>query len=142
MQGVADGHARSVATLGIKNWEVCDNLVKKIHMFKRAMPLIANLKEPAIRQRHWNMLMNELGVTFHPYSDSFTLNTIFEMKFQEYSKVVATMAMIAKKEYEVEQGLEEINARWAWPSKHQLRALEGVGNQNGSVTASGKTLLA
>jgi len=45
-------HGKAVTTLGLKNWDVADNLTKNIHMFKRAMPLISNLKEPAICQRH------------------------------------------------------------------------------------------
>ncbi|KAH0787434.1 dynein heavy chain 2, axonemal [Histomonas meleagridis] len=112
MESAAQAHYKSILSLGIKNWDVCDSLTKKIQLFKRTMPLISNLKEPAIRQRHWNILMNEIGIQFDPYSDNFTLNNIFEMKFNEYSDKIATIAMIAQKEFEVEQGLEVINNRW------------------------------
>ena len=114
MGSTAAAMASSVIALGIKNWEVADVLAKKIQTFRKTMPLIQNLKEPAIKERHWTTLKSTLGTeNFDPYSDSFTLKTIFDMKFNEYADDIATIAMIAKKEFEVEQGLDEINGRWA-----------------------------
>jgi dynein heavy chain len=112
MEALVLGHAKAVATLGIKSWEVSENLTKKIYTFKRTIPLISNLKELAIHQRHWSALMNEFEVTFDPYSDDFTLSIVFEMKFQDYVDIIAIIAMIPKKEWEVEMGVEEINGRW------------------------------
>ncbi|OHS94615.1 Dynein heavy chain family protein [Tritrichomonas foetus] len=114
MESAALAQGKAVLSLGIKNWDIADILTKKIQTFKKTMPLITNLKEPAIKERHWTTLKSTLGTeNFDPYSDNFTLNTIFEMKFNEYSDDIATIAMIAKKEWEVEQGLDEINGRWA-----------------------------
>lgn len=114
MGSTAAAISSSVVALGIKSWEIANVLTKKIQTFRKTMPLIQNLKEPAIKERHWTTLKSTIGTeNFDPYSDNFTLNTIFEMKFNEYADDIATIAMIAKKEFEVEQGLEEINGRWA-----------------------------
>lgn len=112
MEGAAQAQGKLVANLGLKNWDVSTVLAQRIHSFKKTMPLISNLKEPAMGARHWNILMKELDVTFDPNSDSFTLMSIFEMKFNEHGDIIATIAMIARKEFEVEQGLTDINGRW------------------------------
>ena len=112
MEGAAIAQGKLVANLGLKSWDVAQVLSQKILQFKKTMPLISNLKEPAIGPRHWNILMKELDVTFDPNSDSFTLSSIYEMKFNEHADIIATIAMIAKKEFEVQQGIDEITERW------------------------------
>ncbi|EAX96997.1 Dynein heavy chain family protein [Trichomonas vaginalis G3] len=112
MEGAAVTQAKQVANLGLKNWDVATVLAQKIQQFKKMMPLISNLKEPAINERHWNIIMKELDVTFDPNSDSFNLAAIYEMKFQEHADIIATIAMIASKEYEVQMGINEITDRW------------------------------
>jgi hypothetical protein len=53
--------------------------------------------------------MNEIGLSFDPQSDTFTLNFIFELKFIEHADIIASIVMIVRKEGEVEAGLAEIN---------------------------------
>ena len=36
-----------------RNWEICDSIKGRIEQFKRTMPLIQDLKNSAMRDRHW-----------------------------------------------------------------------------------------
>ena len=44
-----------------------------IDAFKKTMPLITDLRNPAIRPRHWQAVMDNIGQQFDPHGDDFTL---------------------------------------------------------------------
>ncbi len=50
---------KSVAKLGrdLKLWPVWSWIKDTIEAFKRTMPLITDLRNPAMRERHWGQLM-------------------------------------------------------------------------------------
>jgi len=39
-----------------KNWEVVDTSKNKVDQFKRTMPLIQDMKNKAMRPRHWTQI--------------------------------------------------------------------------------------
>ena len=43
------------------------------------MPLIQDLKNPVIRERHWIELKNEINKDFDAHSDNFTLADVFTL---------------------------------------------------------------
>ena len=43
------------------------------------MPLIMDLRNPAMRERHWKQLMEEVGKTFDPHADTFTLELVLDL---------------------------------------------------------------
>lgn len=47
-----------------KNWEICDSIKSRIEQFKRTMPLIQDLKNPAMRDRHWAQIKSEVQKPF------------------------------------------------------------------------------
>lgn len=47
-----------------KNWDICDSIKGRIEQFKRTMPLIQDLKNSAMRDRHWNQIKNEVQKPF------------------------------------------------------------------------------
>ena len=55
---------KSVAKLGrdIKHWPVWAATKERVDAFKRTMPLIADLRNPAMRPRHWKQLMDTIAV--------------------------------------------------------------------------------
>lgn len=46
----------------IKISEVGKNVDEKMKEFKRSVPLFVDLKNEALRTRHWTMLMNRTGI--------------------------------------------------------------------------------
>lgn len=55
-----------VSKLGrdIKHWPVWSWLKDTIDAFKKTMPLITDLRNPAMRQRHWQQLMDHVGTRY------------------------------------------------------------------------------
>ena len=52
----------------VKQWKVLDTLREKVDGMKKLMPLIMDLRNPAMRDRHWKGLMEEVGQPFDPHT--------------------------------------------------------------------------
>jgi dynein heavy chain len=63
----------------MKDWDVYQSLKDRINQCKRTTPILLDLKNPAMRERHWTQLMDEIGKTFIYNSDAFTMEKIFEI---------------------------------------------------------------
>jgi hypothetical protein len=55
------------------SWSVWIKLKETIDSFKQTLPLTIDLRNPALRQRHWEKLIDHVGQFFDPNSSSFTL---------------------------------------------------------------------
>lgn len=53
--------------------------------FKNAVPLMVNLKNEALRERHWKTLMEKTGQYFDMHPDRFTLENMFAMELHKYT---------------------------------------------------------
>ena len=51
------------------DWTICGDLKGRIETFKRTMPLIQDLKNPAMRDRHWQQLKDEIQKPFEQTSE-------------------------------------------------------------------------
>jgi dynein heavy chain len=63
MEETAARMNKLVSKLGrdIKHWPVWGWLKDTIDAFKKTMPLITDLRNPAMRQRHWQQLMDHIN---------------------------------------------------------------------------------
>ena len=63
IEGVAGTFAKRVHKLGkeIKGWKVLEGLRDRVDNLKKLMPLIGDLRNPAMRERHWKQLMEEVA---------------------------------------------------------------------------------
>jgi len=52
-------------------WQVLESLKEKVDAMKKLMPLVGDLRNPAMRERHWKQLMEEVGKTFDPRARPF-----------------------------------------------------------------------
>lgn len=62
-----------------KERDVFQVLKDRVNQTKRSIPLLLELKNPALRDRHWSKLMEEIGKQFDPHSEEFTLEKIFSL---------------------------------------------------------------
>lgn len=51
----------------IKGWEILTSLKEKVEQFRGILPLIQDLKNPAMRPRHWEKLQEEVGKSFSSF---------------------------------------------------------------------------
>lgn len=45
-----------------RNWEIIDTTRVKVDAFRRTLPLIGDLKNPCMRERHWDRIRALMGV--------------------------------------------------------------------------------
>ncbi|XP_029437782.1 dynein heavy chain 2, axonemal isoform X2 [Rhinatrema bivittatum] len=95
-----------------KNWEVVENSKSKLEQFKKTLPLISDLRSPALRERHWNEVKNEIQRLFDQTSDDFTLEKIVELGLDQHAAKINDISAAASKELNIEQSLEAIAKIW------------------------------
>ena len=80
--------------------------------FRNVVPLLANLKHEAMRERHWKMLMTKTSKNFDMSPNVFTLNNMFSMELHKYQEIVEEIVLNAIKELAIEQGVKDIANEW------------------------------
>ncbi|XP_044053526.1 dynein axonemal heavy chain 10 isoform X1 [Siniperca chuatsi] len=80
--------------------------------FKESLPLLLDLKNEALRDRHWKELMERTGTSFEMNPDSFTLENMFAMELHKYANVIGDTVTSAVKELSIEKGVKEVVETW------------------------------
>jgi len=97
----------------IKGWGVWGALRAKIDQFRATMPLIQDLKNPAMRERHWEQLLEEINKPFDPHGDDFTLEKVFSLGLHMHAEFIGELSSNANKELAIEQALTGIEEAWS-----------------------------
>nr|XP_049696661.1 dynein axonemal heavy chain 2 [Helicoverpa armigera] len=95
-----------------KNWEIIDTTRIKVDAFRRTLPLIGDLKNPCMRERHWDRIKTLMAVDFDQNSADFKLDLIMRLNFQAYAEEIAEISNAATMELNIENGLKAIREVW------------------------------
>lgn len=76
------------------------------------MPLIQDLKNEAMRARHWADIKTSIQKSFEHEGDSFTLEQIIGLGLDQYAEQISEISAAASKELSIEQVLKEIADVW------------------------------
>uniref|UniRef100_G1RF97 Dynein axonemal heavy chain 2 n=1 Tax=Nomascus leucogenys TaxID=61853 RepID=G1RF97_NOMLE len=95
-----------------RNWEIIKTTRSKIEQFKRTMPLISDLRNPALRERHWDQVRDEIQREFDQESESFTLEQIVELGMDQHVEKIGEISASAAKELAIEVSLQNIAKTW------------------------------
>ena len=87
-------------------------LEEAVDAFKDSIPLIEDLKNDALRDRHWKKLMEVTGKEFDMKPDVFTLGNLFEMGLSTFSEDIGVIVGGASKELAIESGVEMVKVTW------------------------------
>nr|CAD7455963.1 unnamed protein product [Timema tahoe] len=96
-----------------KQWEIVDHTRDRVDAFRRTLPLIGDLKNTAMRERHWGRVKIAIGRDFDENSPDFTLDLIMEMNMQNFSEDINEISNAASMELQIEMGLKLISDNWA-----------------------------
>ncbi|TGZ71294.1 hypothetical protein CRM22_002727 [Opisthorchis felineus] len=80
--------------------------------FLESLLLIQNLKDDAMRDRHWKQLMEKTGISFDMDPQTFTLEGVFAMQLHQFADVISTVVNNAQREVVIEKNLEDIKNIW------------------------------
>ena len=108
-----------------KEWGAWISLKGTVDSFKRLMPLIIDMRNPAVRQRHWNLVMEECGERFDPYSENFTLDRVVQLGLDQHAQFISETSTDATKELAVENTLADIANAWTTINLDTGRFREG-----------------
>lgn len=82
--------------------EVALDIRARIEEFKPYIPLIQGLRNPGMRNRHWDLLSNEININVRPKAN-LTFARCLEMNLQDHIESISKVAEVAGKEYAIEQ---------------------------------------
>ncbi|KAJ6667676.1 hypothetical protein lerEdw1_015997 [Lerista edwardsae] len=91
--------------------DVAVEIRSKIEEFRPYIPLIQGLRNPGMRNRHWEMLSEEIKMNVKPKAN-LTFARCLEMKLQDHIESIAKVAEIAGKEYSIEHALDKMEKEW------------------------------
>ncbi len=69
------------------------------------MPLIANLRNSALRPRHWKELEHRIDAHADPDNPTFNLEFVLGLRLDQHTAFVATLSATATKELTIEMSL-------------------------------------
>ncbi|KOB74866.1 putative 1-beta dynein [Operophtera brumata] len=95
-----------------KGWDIIDTTRIKVDEFRRTLPLIGDLKNPCMRERHWDRIKVLMNVEFDQTSEDFKLEIIMRLNFQAYAEDIAEISNAATMELNIENGLKAIREVW------------------------------
>ncbi|TKS80370.1 Dynein heavy chain 10, axonemal [Collichthys lucidus] len=112
-QGI-DGFIKSLKKLpkDVKALPVAFFLEGRMKEFRESLPLLLDLKNEALRDRHWKELMDRTGNSFEMNSESFTLENMFAIELHKYANVIGDIVTAAVKELSIEKGVKEVVKTW------------------------------
>ncbi len=87
-------------------------VAEKIMAFKDSIPLFSDLKNDALRERHWKKLMEITNQSFDMNPESFTLEKLFSMNLHHHTEAIGDIVGGAMKELSIENALKEIENNW------------------------------
>ncbi|KAH8098241.1 dynein light chain binding protein [Aureococcus anophagefferens] len=91
---------------------VCRTILGQVNEFRPHVPLVIALRQQGMRDRHWENLSQKIKVDVKP-DESYTLETIFEMKLQDHVDVITKISEVAGKEYAIENSLDTMEKAWS-----------------------------
>lgn len=92
--------------------EVALDIRARIEEFKPYIPLIQGLRNPGMRNRHWEVLSNEININVRPKAN-LTFARCLEMNLQDHIESISKVAEVAGKEYAIEQALDKMEKEWS-----------------------------
>ncbi|KAL0019092.1 hypothetical protein WJX77_000912 [Trebouxia sp. C0004] len=90
----------------------CETIKAEIEDFQKAVPLLVALRQPGMRERHWQQLSEQLGMTLKPDKD-FVLSKALDMHLMDHLDTIQKVSEVAGKESSIEVALDKMAAEWA-----------------------------
>ncbi|TPX59753.1 hypothetical protein SpCBS45565_g07659 [Spizellomyces sp. 'palustris'] len=90
---------------------VATQMKDEMDEFKPYLPLIQALRNPGMRDRHWERLSEELNMKIRP-DTNLTLTDILKLNLLERVDSIAKVCDTAGKEYSIEAALDKMDNEW------------------------------
>ena len=112
-KGADELHKRLSKLKDLKGSSVYNAVFDEVNGFRESLPLIASLKNPAMKERHWDKISLLSGIKIVVNPKTFTLGAIFTMKLDRFAEAIADIVNEAKQESKIEKDIKAIQDKWA-----------------------------
>lgn len=109
-----------------KNWDVLERTKNAVDEFRKTLPLLTALKNPAMRERHWDRVRAVCSVEFDENDPGFNLEAIIAFNFQRFAEEIMDISYAATMELQIETGLKNIRELWATIGIEMVFFKEGI----------------
>lgn len=92
--------------------QMITKLKEDVESFKSNLPLIQGLRNPGMRDRHWQILQEQIGHRLDPSITGLTLQRLVEMDISPHATLITKIGDLAGKEYSIETALNKMAADW------------------------------
>ncbi|XP_073516352.1 dynein axonemal heavy chain 9 isoform X1 [Phyllobates terribilis] len=96
----------------MRAWDAFSGLDNKVKNILTSLRAVAELQNPAIRERHWSQLMQATGVRFTMGEDT-TLADLLKLNLHNFEEDVRGIVDKAVKEMGMEKMLKELDSTWS-----------------------------
>ena len=73
----------------VRGLAVSKQVMANMNEFKDSVPLFTDLKNDALRDRHWKSLMTKTGIEFDMNPETFTLGALFQMGLHNFEETIS-----------------------------------------------------
>ncbi|XP_057654894.1 dynein axonemal heavy chain 2 isoform X2 [Diorhabda carinulata] len=95
-----------------RGWTIIEDTRARVDAFRRTLPLIGDLKNPAMRSRHWDKVRRIVEVDFDENSHEFNLEAIYAMEMHKFAEEINEISNAATMELQIENGIAAISKIW------------------------------
>ena len=119
----------------LREWQAYKDLREKIENYKNIFPLIKELKDPMIKNRHWERIIELSGKRLnYAQPDNFYFKELVEVNLMENYEDIEDVIDSAKKQHKIENTKNEIKFEWnklefvfkTWGKKREVPILSGL----------------
>uniref|UniRef100_A0A2A4JD05 Dynein heavy chain linker domain-containing protein n=1 Tax=Heliothis virescens TaxID=7102 RepID=A0A2A4JD05_HELVI len=92
--------------------QVAVTIRDNIDEFRPLIPIIQAVRNPGMKERHWNEFMEKAGITV-TMNEKQTFQMCMKQGVAAHGQLIADIGELASKEYVIEQSLDKMQADWA-----------------------------
>lgn len=106
--------SREAAGMAAKYWDdrVLARFSREIESFKERLPLVEQLADDALKERHWKRIFSLVGSDYDPDS-SFSVQDLRQKGIEDKFEEVENICSHASKEYSLERALDKLGQDWS-----------------------------
>ncbi len=97
----------------MRNMGVWKELQTSMQQVKKVIPLVGDLKNEAMRDRHWISIGKQIGRSYNFSVEKITLNDIFFLGLHAHHDFIQDLSSKARKELSIEHILCNIESNWS-----------------------------
>ena len=90
---------------------VADMVKNRIDKFKVHIPLLQVVCNPGLKERHWDLMSNLVGVVV-PHDETASLNNLIELGLSKNTEKLDEISGSASREYSLEKAMNKMKDEW------------------------------